>query len=334
MKGNNHLESQRERVDLPDPFARAMDCTLKNIADNLIKSYHEVGGINRIDCGNLPSKRKIAAICGQLLRLLFPGYHDDEPVAAEELEMVTNERIAELVQEFEVEVAKSLRLREVDPGGEDARSGARRIVCEFLGELPRLRELLRTDVVAAYEGDPAAKNFDEITLAYPCIEAIAIQRAAHVLYQMDLPLIPRIMTEWAHSLTGIDIHPGARIGTHFFIDHGTGVVIGETCVIGNYVKLYHGVTLGARSFPKDENGRVVKGNKRHPNVEDKVTIYPNATVLGGQTTIGEGSTVGANVFLRQSVPAGSFVSNETEYLRVIDKRTGEILHGFSDIPVI
>lgn len=311
-----------------------MDCTLKTIVANLIKSYHEEGGINRIDCGNLPSKRKIAAICEQLLRLIFPGYHDEEPVAICELEMVTNERIAELIQKFEVEVAKSLRLRDVDTMNGDVRIEAHRMVCVFLSELPRLRQVIQTDVLAAYEGDPAAKNFDEITLAYPCIEAIAIQRLAHVLYSMDLPLIPRIMTEWVHSLTGIDIHPGAQIGTHFFIDHGTGVVVGETCVIGNHVKLYHGVTLGARSFPKDENGRVVKGNKRHPNVEDKVTIYPNATVLGGQTTIGKGSTVGANVFLRQSVPAGSFVSNEGECLRVIDKSTGAILHEFSDTPAI
>ena len=324
----------RKRVDSHHLFAGAMDSILKNIADNLIKSYHEVGGINRIDCGNLPSKRKVAVICEQLLQLFFPGFHDEDPIASEELEMMTNERIAELVQQFETEIAKSLRLRDVDPGDGGVRTEAHKIVCEFLSELPHLRELLRTDVVAAYEGDPAAKNFDEVTLAYPCIEAIAIQRAAHVLYRMDLPLIPRIMTEWVHSLTGIDIHPGAEIGTHFFIDHGTGVVIGETCVIGDNVKLYHGVTLGARSFPKDENGRVVKGIKRHPNVEDKVTIYPNATVLGGQTTIGKGSTVGANVFLRQSVPPNSFVSNEADYLRVIDKSTGEILHEFSDTPAI
>jgi len=327
----NHV---RKRVGLRHLFTRAMDCNLKNIADNLIKSYHEVGGINRIDCGNLPSKRKIASICEQLLQLLFPGFHDEEPIASDELEMMTNERITDLVQQFEIEIAKSLRLRDAESGSEDVGVEAHKIVCDFLSELPRIREVLRTDVVAAYEGDPAAKNFDEVTLAYPCIEAIAIQRVAHVLYLMDLPLIPRVMTEWAHSLTGIDIHPGAEIGTHFFIDHGTGVVIGETCVIGEYVKLYHGVTLGARSFPKDENGRVVKGNKRHPNVEDKVTIYPNATVLGGQTTIGEGSTVGANVFLRESVPPGSFVANESEYLRVIDKSTGKILHEFSNAPTI
>lgn len=313
-----------------------MDCSQQKIADDLIQSYHEIGGINRIDCGNLPSKRTIAGVCERLLQLLFPGYHDEEPVPADELEMITGERIASLVAILEIEVAKILRLGDFtggyaatsnsepiapdgDPGNGNTQAQAHKLVCDFLGELPRIRELLRTDVEAAYEGDPAAKNFDEILLAYPCIETIAIQRCAHVLYREDVPLIPRIMTEWAHSLTGIDIHPGASIGSHFFIDHGTGVVIGETCLIGNSVKLYHGVTLGARNFPKDENGRVVKGNKRHPNVEDGVVIYPNATVLGGKTTIGARSTVGANVFLRESVPPNSFVMTEGEKLRTLDK---------------
>jgi len=297
-----------------------MDCSQRTIIENLIKSYRETGGINRIDCGNLPSKRSIAASCERLLQLLFPGYHDEEPVPSEELEMITGERIVELVSVLEVEVAKSLRLREeTNDTDTDFAAEAHRLCCEFLNELPKLRELLRTDVAAAYEGDPAAKNYDEIILAYPCIETIAIQRAAHVLYGMDVPLIPRIMTEWAHSLTGIDIHPGATIGSHFFIDHGTGVVIGETCVIGNFVKLYHGVTLGARNFPKDENGRVVKGTKRHPNVEDHVVVYPNATVLGGKTTIGARSTIGANVFLRETVPPDSFVSARGEQPEVFDK---------------
>ncbi len=297
-----------------------MDCSQRTIIENLIESYHETGGINRIDCGNLPSKRSIAASCERLLQLLFPGYHDEEPVPSEELEMITGERVVDLVSVLEVEVAKSLRLREETNGRDmDFTGEAHRLCCEFLNELPKLRQLLRSDVAAAYEGDPAAKNFDEIILAYPCIETIAIQRAAHVLYGMDVPLIPRIMTEWAHSLTGIDIHPGARIGSHFFIDHGTGVVIGETCVIGNHVKLYHGVTLGARNFPKDENGRVVKGTKRHPNVGDHVVVYPNATVLGGKTTIGARSTIGANVFLRETVPPDSFVSAKGEQPEVFDK---------------
>jgi serine O-acetyltransferase len=284
--------------------------------------------------------------------VLFPGYHDDEPIAEDELEMITSEHIASLIGTLGHEVGKSLRLRGFTGGyvattGEAGCHGtgdavetppqaapedpalilaqAHELTCRFLRELPRIRELLRSDVEAAYEGDPAARNFDEILLSYPCIETIAIQRCAHVLYEEDVPLIPRIMTEWAHSLTGIDIHPGAVIGSHFFIDHGTGVVIGETCVIGDRVKLYHGVTLGARNFPKDAQGRVVKGNKRHPNVEDGVVIYPNATVLGGRTIIGARSTVGANVFLRESVPPHSFVSMEGERLHVMDKRTGEVI---------
>ncbi|NNE90871.1 MAG: serine acetyltransferase [Verrucomicrobiales bacterium] len=305
-----------------------MDCTRRNIADNLIRSYHEIGGINRIECGNLPSKRTITAACDRLLQVLFPGYHDEDPVPADELEMMTGERISDLMETLEAEVANTLRLRD----GAESENGSREeaahtVVCEFLSELPCIRELLRSDVEAAYEGDPAAKNFDEIILAYPCIEAIAIQRCAKKLYDLDVPLIPRIMTEYAHSLTGIDIHPGATIGSHFFIDHGTGVVIGETCVIGDHVKLYHGVTLGARNFPKDENGRVVKGNKRHPNVEDNVVVYPHATVLGGKTTIGANSTIGANVFLMESIEPNSFVTTEGQELRVLSKDQKEPLAG-------
>ncbi|MEM9015947.1 MAG: serine O-acetyltransferase EpsC [Verrucomicrobiota bacterium] len=302
-----------------------MNCGQESIIDALVASYHEVGGINRIDSANLPSKRTIVSTCESLLQLLFPGYLDEDPIQADELEMITADRIATLVATLEVEVAKVLRLRD-DEDGEShpgLRQQANALVCRFLADLPELRKLLQTDVEAAYEGDPAARNFDEIILAYPCIEAIAIQRCAHCLYELDVPLIPRIMTEWAHSLTGIDIHPGATIGSHFFIDHGTGVVIGETCVIGNHVKLYHGVTLGARNFPKDEKGRIVKGNKRHPNVEDRVVIYPHATVLGGKTTLGAGSTIGANVFLNASVPPMSFVTTVGEELNIFNKETKE-----------
>jgi serine O-acetyltransferase len=184
-----------------------------------------------------------------------------------------------------------------------------------------VRELLRADIEAAYDGDPAALRPEEIILSYPFIEAIAIQRIAHRLHSFGAPLIPRMMTEWAHSRTGIDIHPGAVIGSHFFIDHGTGVVVGETCRIGNHVKLYHGVTLGARSFARDESGRAVKGGKRHPDVEDNVTIYPNSTILGGETVIGANSTIGANVFLMHSVPPNSLVVYEEKQLSLFDKTT-------------
>src|SRR5207237_9714779 len=190
------------------------------------------------------------------------------------------------------------------------RSAAHEHTIEFLSKLPKIRELLQTDAEAAWKGDPAALSKDEVIVAYPFIEALAVQRCAHELYNQKIALIPRIMTEWAHARTGIDIHPGAKIGSHFFIDHGTGCVIGETCEIGTRVKLYHGVTLGARSFQKDEDGKIKKGGKRHPTVEDDVTINQNSTVLGGETVIGARSTIGGNVFLVQSVPADSLVSYE------------------------
>jgi len=309
-----------------------MENSLREIVDLLINSYHEVGGINRIDSTNLPSNRRVRAACDSLLQVLFPGYHDKEPVPAEELEVISSERIAHLMVVLTGEIAKVMRFRdgqnEHDVKSAEYSTTAQSVACEFLGQLPKLRRILKTDVDAAYEGDPAARNRDEIILAYPCITAIAIQRCAHALYQLKVPLIPRIMTEYAHSLTGIDIHPGATIGTNFFIDHGTGVVIGETCVIGNRVKLYHGVTLGARNFPKDGEGHIIKGNKRHPNVEDDVIIYPHATILGGETTLGKGATIAANVFLRESVPPNSFVSTRGEEIIVVDKGSKErIVNG-------
>src|SRR5881397_150775 len=205
------------------------------------------------------------------------------------------------------------------PPKEQTEAKADELLDFFMAELPELRKMLWTDIDAAYEGDPAAKSYEEIILAYPALEAIAIYRMAHLLYN-KVPLIPRIMTEWAHSRTGIDIHPGAEIGSHFFIDHGTGVVIGETTKIGARVKLYHAVTLGARSFQKDEHGKIKKGGKRHPTVEDDVTIYPGSTILGGETVIGARSTIGGNVFLVQSVPPDSLVYYEEKQLRIVPKR--------------
>jgi serine O-acetyltransferase len=219
-------------------------------------------------------------------------------------------------------VRKSVRIG--DPHRPTGRT--KPILLKFCKDLPEIRELLHTDIQTAYEGDPAALSREEIILSYPCIEAISIQRLAHRLYQSEVPIIPRMMTEWAHSRTGIDIHPGAKIGSHFFIDHGTGVVVGETCRIGNRVKLYHGVTLGARSFAKDDKGNIVKGIKRHPEVRDNVTIYPNSTILGGETVIGENSTIGANVFLMHSVPPNSLVVHEPKQLSILDK-TGKAREG-------
>ena len=230
---------------------------------------------------------------------------------------MTRIRIRSLRTRLLPEMIKSLARRTEAAGRKTADAEA--ILADFFGKLASVREMLWSDLDAAYEGDPSATSFEEVILAYPSLEAIAIQRLAHILYGHDLPLIPRMMTEWAHGQTGIDIHPGARIGSHFFIDHGTGVVIGETCVLGSNVKLYHGVTLGARSFQKDENGHIKKGGQRHPRVEDNVTIYPNSTVLGGETVIGARSTIGGNVFLTHSVPPDSLVSYEANQLQVVQK---------------
>ena len=187
---------------------------------------------------------------------------------------------------------------------------AKEIVDEFLAALPEVRRLVDTDVQAAYDGDPAATSRMEVVMAYPGLYAVTIHRLAHILYKLKVPIIPRVMSELAHSKTGIDIHPGATIGERFFIDHGTGVVIGETTVIGRNVRLYQGVTLGGLSFEKDSNGALVKGLKRHPNIEDNVVIYANATILGGDTTIGHDSEIGGNVWIKESVPPYSRVYNK------------------------
>ena len=187
---------------------------------------------------------------------------------------------------------------------------AKEIVDELVAALPEVRRLVDTDVQAAYDGDPAATSRMEVVMAYPGLYAVTIHRLAHVLYKLKVPIIPRVMSELAHSKTGIDIHPGATIGERFFIDHGTGVVIGETTVIGRNVRLYQGVTLGGLSFDKDSNGALVKGLKRHPNIEDNVVIYANATILGGDTTIGHDSEIGGNVWIKESVPPYSRVYNK------------------------
>ena len=281
----------------------------------LLRSYQQAGGLNNRAAHNMPSKGAVGQTCEELLQILFPGFHDTEAVYEGSLDELTATRQAGVIARLTDQVRKSVRIG--NPHKPTGRTPP--IIRKFCQALPEVRELLRTDIEAAFDGDPATLHREEIILSYPFIEAIAIQRLAHRLYLYGAPVVPRMMTEWAHSRTGIDIHPGATIGTHFFIDHGPGVVIGETCEIGNHVKLYHGVTLGARSFVKDESGHIAKGGKRHPDVEDNVTIYPNSTILGGGTVIGANSTIGANVFLIQSVPANSLVVYEEQQLVVRDK---------------
>lgn len=293
-----------------------MEKALNQVVKDILASYERDGGLNNTDGLNLPSKRAVHGICEDLLQILFPGFHDEEAIHKNSISVLTRHRVTSMADRLEEQVCKSLRVD--DP--ECPTSRARKILVEFAQALPEVRSLLHTDIQAAYEGDPAAISREEIILSYPCIETIAIQRLAHRLYKAAVPMIPRMMTEWAHARTGIDIHPGAQIASHFFIDHGTGVVVGETTRIGRNVKLYHGVTLGARSMAKDEAGNIVKGGKRHPDVGDNVTIYPNSTILGGETTIGANSTIGANVFLMHSVPPDSLVVYEEKQLSILDKK--------------
>lgn len=297
-----------------------MDAPSPDAAQQLLQTYTEGGGINYLDAAaTLPSRQAIELACGDLMSLMFPGFHGESLVLSSDLPDVTRSRLKSLHIRMKPEIAKSLG-RSLSTSEADTQ--AEEILAWFMSQLARVRQILWTDIDAAYEGDPAAKSYEEVIVAYPVVEAIAIQRMAHLLYERDVPLIPRLMTEWAHSRTGIDIHPGAKIGSHFFIDHGTGVVIGETCEIGSHVKLYHGVTLGARSFQKDERGKIRKGGKRHPRVEDWVTIYPNSTVLGGETVIGARSTIGGNVFLVNSVPPDSLVFYEEKQLQTRSKVAG------------
>ena len=201
------------------------------------------------------------------------------------------------------------------------RNAPRKLVADALGQFPALREIIQTDVTAAYRGDPAARSVEEIILAYPCVLSISVQRFANVLYRLGVPLLPRMLTEYGHERTGQDIHPGATIGTHFFIDHGTGTVIGESARIGDHVKLYQGVTLGAKSFETDDTGHPVKGMKRHPDIGDRVTIYAHATILGGDTLVGANSVIGSNVWIMKSIPAGSAAYFKSDQLVVRPRRT-------------
>ena len=254
----------------------------------------------------LPSRKAVTVICRRYVEVLFPVYYLDGKEASPQIEEIRTLLCKQ--------ICSAIRFQSVCKGRQPAKEledYADGIYKKLLGQLPELAHLLASDMQAAHDNDPAASSFEEILLAYPFIEAVTVQRFAHRLYLLNVPFIPRMMTETAHSHTGIDIHPGASIGESFFIDHGTGVVIGETSIIGNKVTLYHGVTLGAfNPLSKDEAGRLRRGqeNKRHPTIEDYVTVYPNATILGGNTHIGHHSVIGGNVWLTHSVAPYSRVT--------------------------
>jgi len=281
---------------------------LSALVGALVTSYQSQPRTRHIDAGLLPSRDVVIDLVRLLRELLFPGFFGRQNLNSRNLSYHVGEMVGLIHDRLFDQVRNAIRHQQQRAGNVacvNCDTTAAAIVAEFMGKLPELRRVLATDVEAAYEGDPAAGSTDEIIFSYPGLFAITVYRIAHELFLQNVPLIPRIMTEYAHNRTGIDIHPGATIGEYFFIDHGTGVVIGETTVIGVHVKVYQGVTLGATSTRDVE---ALRGVKRHPTLEDNVTVYPNATILGGQTVIGAGATVNGAVFITQSVPQGARVS--------------------------
>lgn len=262
-----------------------------------------------LGCREFPSRTALAALVEELRALLFPGYFGASELKAETLRYHLGARMDRVLNGLCEQIQRGMMAS--DPACGDCGERALGLARTFLARLPEVRRLLATDIQAGFEGDPAATSPDEVLFCYPGMVAITSQRLAHELLKLGVPLLPRMITEHAHSLTGIDIHPGAQIGERFFIDHGTGVVIGETCIIGRNVRLYQGVTLGAKSFPLDAEGHPVKGVPRHPVVEDDVIVYSNATVLG-RITLGRGSAIGGNVWLTRSVPPGSVITQANE----------------------
>ncbi len=275
---------------------------IDGLVDNILKSYETDGGINRAGTENFPNRENVVAVLHELQCLIFPGYKTNEEVDVENLRYVTGQHVNKIICVLTKEIEKSLiyEASRSTPITKEISSQcyekAESITFSLIEAIPELRRIISLDTIAAFNGDPAAKSGDEVIVSYPGLEAIIVYRLAHFIHLKGVPVIPRIMSEYIHGKTGIDIHPGATIGESFFIDHGTGVVIGETTVIGKNVKIYQGVTLGALSVKKS-----FQNKKRHPTIEDDVTIYANATILGGETVIGKGSVIGGNSWITESV---------------------------------
>ncbi len=298
---------------------------LPGFVDALVESIEAVPRLAHLNRVYLPSRDEIVKSIDLLRELVFPGFFGRQGLTSENLPYRVGELANALSEVLYEQVRFCLRYRQQIPGAngnsqecDECDRKAAEVVSAFLEKLPSVREMLSDDVQAAFDADPAARGTDETVFCYPGLYAIFVQRVAHMLYEMDVPMLPRIMTEHAHSLTGIDIHPGARLGRRFFIDHGTGVVIGETTEIGANVRIYQGVTLGA--LAPDRLVESFRGRKRHPTIEDDVTIYAGATILGGDTVIGRGCVIGGNVFITTSVPAMNMVSMENPKLRYRERR--------------
>ena len=296
--------------------------SLPVLTERIVDTYAEVGGIHHLGHCPLPNYETIIAATEDLKEILYPGYRRRDGLHLGNVTYHVGDLIDRLHDTLTSQIGRAIRHEATKDGrcdpsqaGEFESLGQSKAI-DFLEQLPDLRKILAMDVEAAYDGDPACKSLDEVIFCYPGLEAISVYRLAHLLHRLDVPLIPRMMTEWAHTNTGIDIHPGAKIGRYFFIDHGTGVVIGETTEIGDWVKLYQGVTLGALSFPTDAEGNLVRNTKRHPTIEDRVVVYANATILGGNTIIGHDSVIGSSVWLTRSVAPHTTVTMESPKLRM------------------
>ena len=290
--------------------------TLPALTERILETYEDCGRTDHLGHSPLPSYREVVDILSDLREILFPGYGRRQNLHMGNVGYHVGDLIDSLHDRLTQQVARALRhdCRAIDLET-DFDAEAQLVAIRLLEMIPELRKVLGDDVQAAYDGDPAAKSLDEIVFCYPGLSAIAVFRIAHELYRLEVPLIPRMMSEYAHGKTGIDIHPGASIGRRFFIDHGTGVVIGETSQIGEGVKVYQGVTLGALSFPRDENGAILRNVKRHPTIEDEVVIYANATILGGHTVIGHHSVIGSSAWITRSIEPNTTVTIENPRLK-------------------
>jgi serine O-acetyltransferase len=306
--------------------------TLPEITEAIVATYTECNHINHLAHRPLPSREAVFDIVADLLEVIYPGFGRRQNLHMGNVEYHVGDLVDGLHDKLTVQIARAMR-HECDPQATaiDFEPLAQQKAIELLRKLPEMRGLLEADVESAFLGDPAAKSHHEIIFCYPGLEAITVYRIAHELLLQGVPIIPRMMTEHAHSKTGIDIHPGARIGPGFFIDHGTGVVIGETCDIGKNVKLYQGVTLGALSFPRDASGNIIRGMKRHPTLEDDVVVYANATILGGDTIIGHHAVVGSSVWLTHGVEPYTVVTLEKPSLRIKSPETRHTSAMFFEI---
>jgi len=293
---------------------------LPELTQQIIKTYEDLGTINHLGHTPLPQLDKIIEILADFKEVLYPGYRRRQGLHQDNVGYYVGDLVDQIFNELSIQIARALQHEDVvfDAQGKWSTylEEGEQITLALLERLPEIRRTLATDVQAAYDGDPACKSLDEVIFCYPGLDAITVHRIAHELYLCQVPFIPRMMAEWSHKETGIDIHPGATIGDSFFIDHGTGVVIGETTVIGKHVKLYQGVTLGALSFPTDADGNIIRTMKRHPTIEDHVVVYASATILGGDTTVGHHSVIGSSVWLTRSVQPHTTVTLEKPKLRM------------------